>query len=262
MRIDSEQTRGREPHAKCAGPCLRAVHHRRIHTATGGFAQRTGRKEQAVAETALILDRNLEISLQAVMLQSIVAENHVAASVGREQRAGGGGAICADPHRAPRTPGKQQRLVADLRGIVTLAHRAGSGVGPAVPPAENSGAQSLRAQGFDEREDQRGFPCAPDGQVSDDDHRNVKSHRGQRAYAKEQTTHGYQQTKDKAQGKQQHRHGAQPVPVTRGKASGKKGGPGGLHTRPARYFVDCSTANTTWPKPAWRAASMTRITDW
>src|SRR5438445_543936 len=84
---------------------------------------------------------------------------------------------------------------------------------------------------------------------------------GQRARAKEQTTQGYQQTKDKAQRKQQQRHRTQPVPVTRGKASGKKSGPGGLHTRAAGYFVDCSTANTTWPKPAWRAASMTRITD-
>jgi len=140
MRIDSEQTRGRESHAKCAGPCLRAVHHRRIDTPTRGLTQRTGRKAQAVPKTALILDRDLEISLQAVMLQSIVAENHVAASVGCEQRAGGGGAICADPHWTPRTLGKQQSLVADVRGIVTLAHRAGSGVGPAVPPAENSRA--------------------------------------------------------------------------------------------------------------------------
>ena len=261
MRIDSVQTREREPHAKCAGPRLGAVHHRRIHAATGRLTQRTGRKQQAVAKTALVLDGDFEISLQAVMLQSVVAENHVTASMGCEQRACGGGAIRADPHRAPRTLGEQPRLIADVCGIVTLAHRAGSGVGPAVPSAENSGASPLRAQGFDEREDQRGFPRAPDRQVSDDDHRNVKSHRGQRAYAKEQTTQGYQQTKDKAYRKQQRRHRTQPVPVTRGKASGKKSGPGGLHTRAARYFVDCSTANTTWPKPAWRAASMTRITD-
>ena len=261
MPIDSVQTRRREPHAKCASLRLGAVHDRRIHGATGRFTQGTGRKEQTVAKTAVIFDRDFEISLQAVMLQPIVAENHVAAAMGREQSACGGGPICPDPHRAPRTLGKQQRFIADLRGIVTLIHRAGSGVGPAVPPAENSGAYPLRAQGFDEREDQRGFPRAPDRQVSDDDHRNANPHRGQRAYAKEQTTQGYQQTKDKAQRKQQQRHRAQPVPVTRGKASGRKGGPDGLHTRAARYFVDCSTANTTWPKPAWRAASMTRITD-
>src|SRR5712691_1724971 len=140
MRIDSVQTRRREAHAKRARPRLGTVYHRRIHAATGRLTQGTGRKEQAVAKTALILDRDFEISLQAVMLQSIVAENHVAASVGCEQRACGGGPICADPHRAPRALGKQQWLIADLRGIVTLAHRAGAGVGPAVPPAENSGA--------------------------------------------------------------------------------------------------------------------------
>ena len=50
------------------------------------------------------------------------------------------GAIRADPHRAARTLGKQQRLIADPRGIVTLTHHAGSGVGPSVPPAEDSGA--------------------------------------------------------------------------------------------------------------------------
>jgi len=160
--IDSVQTRRREPHAKCAGLRLGAVHDRRIHAATGRLAQRTGRKEQAVAKTAVILDRDFEISLQAVMLQSIVAEKHVAAGVGCEQRACGSSPIRADPHRTPRTLGKQQRLVADLRGIVTLPHRAGSGVGPAVAPAENSGTQPLRAQGFDEREDQRGFPRASD----------------------------------------------------------------------------------------------------
>ena len=196
------------------------------------------------------------------MLQSVVAENHVAASVGREQRAGGGGAIRADPHRAPRTLGEHQRLIANLRGIFSRAHRARPGVRPAVPPAENSGVQPLAAQSFGEREDQRGFARTPDRQVSDDDHRNVKSHRGQRACAKEQAAQGYQQTKDKAYRKQQHRHRAQPVPVTRGKISVKRGGPNDLHTRAARYFVACSTANTTWPKPAWRAASMTRITDW
>src|SRR6267143_1541623 len=160
--IDPVQTGRREPHAKCAGLRLGAVHDGRIHAATGRLAQRTGRKEQAVAKTALILDCDLEISLQAVMLQSIVAENHVAARVGCEQRTRGGGAICADPHRAPRTLCKQQRLVADLRGIITLAHRVGSGVVPAVASAENSGVQPLRAQGVDEREDQRGFPRASD----------------------------------------------------------------------------------------------------
>src|SRR5258706_15975673 len=101
MLLDSVQTRRREPHAKCARPCLRAVHHRRIHAATGGLPQRTGRKQQAVAETALLLDRDLQISLQTVMLQSIVPENHVAASGGCEQRAGGGGPIRAPPPPAP-----------------------------------------------------------------------------------------------------------------------------------------------------------------
>ncbi len=74
------------------------------------------------------------------MLQSVVAKDHVATSMGCEQRACGSGAIRADPHRAARTLGKQQRLIADPRGIVTLTHRAGSGVGPSVPPAEDSGA--------------------------------------------------------------------------------------------------------------------------
>src|SRR5713101_4546877 len=100
MLIDSVQTRRREPHAKCARPRFGAVHHRRIHAATGWLSQRTSRKEQAIAETALILDCDFEIALQAVMLQSVIGENHVAVSMGCEQRACGGGAICADPHRA------------------------------------------------------------------------------------------------------------------------------------------------------------------
>src|SRR5260370_1371857 len=86
--------RSRRPkrHAKRARPRCGAVQHRRIHAATGRLSQRTSRKEQAVAETALILDCDFEISLQAVMLQSVVGKNHVAASMGCKQRAGGGGA--------------------------------------------------------------------------------------------------------------------------------------------------------------------------
>src|SRR5882762_3114609 len=139
MRINPVQTRRREPHAKRARPRLGAVHDPRIHAATGRLTQRTGRKEQAVAKTALILDRDFEISLQAVMLQSVVAENHVAGSMGCEQRACCGDAIGADPHWASRTLGEEQRLIADLCGIFSRANRAGSGVGPTMPPAENSG---------------------------------------------------------------------------------------------------------------------------
>src|SRR5258708_16355780 len=102
MRIASVKTRRREAHAKRARPRFGTVHHRRIHAATGRLTQGTGRKQQAVSRTALILDCDFEIPLQAVMLQSVVAANHVAASMGFEQRARRGGAICAVPH--PATP--------------------------------------------------------------------------------------------------------------------------------------------------------------
>src|SRR6185369_6969389 len=134
------------------------------------FAQRAGGKKQSVAQAALVLDRDFEIPLKAVVLQTVVAQDEVAAGIGGAQGAGRGGAIGADPHRASGSLGKQQRLVADPLGLVADRDRPGRNVRPAVSAAEYARPQPLSPQGVAKRKDQRRFSRTSSCQVADDDY--------------------------------------------------------------------------------------------
>ena len=82
------------------------------------LAQRAGGQHPAVADAAGLVDhRDLEVSLQRVMLQSVVGDDHVAIRMRREQCPRRGDAVAADPDRH-RVGGDEQGLVADFGGIV------------------------------------------------------------------------------------------------------------------------------------------------
>ena len=77
-----------------------AVHDDGIDRSRGAtrLAQRAGGQQQAVAEAALAVDdRDLDVARQRVVLQAVVAHQHVA-SRAAEQRLGGGDAVGARPH--------------------------------------------------------------------------------------------------------------------------------------------------------------------
>jgi len=180
------KARRREPHSKRTGSRFTAVDHCRVHPATRRLAQRSRRKHQSVTETALILDCNLEIAMQPIVLQSVVADNHIALAIGREQGASGRSAIGTYPHRATRTLGKQQRLIADPRGVVSHAHPTRPDMSSPISPAENAGTSSFAAQNLDQCEDEGRLPRAAHGEIPDDDHRDMKAHGTQHAEAVKQ----------------------------------------------------------------------------
>ena len=197
------KARRREPHSKRTGSRFATVDDCRIHPAIRRLTQRSCRKHQAVTETALILDCYLEIAMQTIVLEPVVADNHIALAIGREQGASGRNAIGTDPHRATGTLGKQQRLVADPRGVVSHAHPMGPDMNSPVSPAENARTSSFAAQNLDQREDEGRFSRAAHGEVPDNDHRDMKAHRTQHADAIEQPPQSDQKTKGKVRRKQQ-----------------------------------------------------------
>ena len=91
---------GEVDHAEVAGPA-----------AFGRLAQRAGRQESRIAVAATAIDDlDLDIARQAVVLQSVVADDDVA--TGLDQRARGGDPVAVDAHLRHGPPREQQWLVA------------------------------------------------------------------------------------------------------------------------------------------------------
>src|SRR5258706_310937 len=94
-----------------------AVHHRRVDAAQprNRLAQRAGGQQKPVAETPLADDhRELDISRERIVLQAVVAHQHVHFGVRLEERARGGRAIGRDIDGNARAPRDDYRLVADM----------------------------------------------------------------------------------------------------------------------------------------------------
>ena len=58
----SPEPGGLEPHRERAGTAPPAIDHGRVDLPRRRLAQRSGRQQQAVAEAALVLDRDLEVA--------------------------------------------------------------------------------------------------------------------------------------------------------------------------------------------------------
>src|SRR5215831_20059560 len=98
---DPVEARRRESHRERASSRRPAVLHRRVHAATAGLAQRPGGEEEAVAQAPLVLHRDLEVALQPIVLQPVVAENDVALGAGGAEGASSRDPVGAYPYRAP-----------------------------------------------------------------------------------------------------------------------------------------------------------------
>ena len=80
------------------------------------LAQGPGRQRPAIPEAAPVEHGNLHVARKAVVLQTVVAENHVAVRMRGQQRPAGGDAIPADKDRAAGAAADQQRFVANQFG--------------------------------------------------------------------------------------------------------------------------------------------------
>ena len=96
-----------------------AVHDHRIDLAQArdGLAQRPRGQRQPVAEAPLAVDhRDLDVARERVVLQAVVAHEHVDLGMRFEQRARRGGPVGRDVDRHARAPRDQHRLVAEMLG--------------------------------------------------------------------------------------------------------------------------------------------------
>jgi len=157
MRIDPVQTRGMR-RMRNAPDSVRHRSPRRVHAAIRRLRKGPAGSSKPLPNRAHPRLR-FRISLQVVMLQSVVAEDHVAASMGCEQRARCGGAIRADPHGHPERSASSKGS-SPARAASSPAFTARGPASVRRTPTEDSGRSPWRAA-VDEREDQRVFSPVP-----------------------------------------------------------------------------------------------------
>ena len=151
--------------------------------ARGRLAQRSGRQQQPVAESARrIDDRDLDVAREPVVLQAVVAQHDVARRMRCEQAARRGDAVAADPHRdsrrrraaaARRRRRRGSSLDAHLARALLACRRGRGSRCRACGPA--------RASASRQRDDQRRLARAAHGDVADDDDRHADARAPQHA---------------------------------------------------------------------------------
>jgi hypothetical protein len=173
--VEAHRLRARQRHPQAPGgaAAARAVadHEVDLVEACGRLAQRAGGQAAAVADAALRVDhRDLEVPLQAVMLQPVVRHDDVCA--GGHGGAGRREPVPADPHRHAGDARQQQGLIAaEIRRVpgrhaVRLAR-----LGPAIAAADDRGAQAAPRQRAHQPGHQRRLAGAAHGHVADHHHR-------------------------------------------------------------------------------------------
>ena len=110
------------------------------------------------------------------MLQSVVADNRVAAGVDQQLR--GGGAIAPNRDASAAAPRKHDGLVAGNRRIIRGVDQARRSAGAAESSRDDSGLESECAQPCHQPDDQWGFAGSADTQIPDDDDRTAQPHAG------------------------------------------------------------------------------------
>jgi hypothetical protein len=80
-----------------------------------GLTQGTGRQEATVACAATVKHHHLGRALQAIVLHSVVGDDHITVRVSSQQRLSCGNAIAPDKDRHATAPGQQKGFIADQR---------------------------------------------------------------------------------------------------------------------------------------------------
>src|SRR6185295_17933322 len=134
------------------------------------------------------------------------------------------------------------RLVADFVGLRGYRGRPRRAARAAITARDDRRRPAMRLEEFGDPQHERRLAAAADAEVADDDHRNAGVHASQNPRAEKKPPHQHQESEHEARRPQQPREGAAAVPVP-------------------HYLFDC-VVKVICDRPATRAASMTRTTDW
>jgi len=135
------------------------------------FAQGTGRKETIVSVATPAIDHfYLQVAAQAVMLEAVIANDHIASGGG--QRKCGGGAVAIHAHLRPGTPRDQHRFVAAVGRRGAALHPCSGGfVAPSIAATGYARSPTFILQPLHQCDGQRRFAGAADREVADHHHR-------------------------------------------------------------------------------------------
>ena len=215
----------------------------------GGLAQRSRGQQPAIAEAARAVDDgDLDAPRQAVMLQSVVGQDHVAPRMPGEERPAGSDPVAGDDDGIAGAC-EQQRLVADPARIVlrTDRERRARLVVPAVAAAHDPRPEPALRQRQRERGHERRLAGAADRDVADDDHRSAHLDRVPHADPVERAPGRHADAEQERERQQDERDGRGPRRIPRGdEAFGKRHG-ARAPARSARHFGSADwVAKVTW----------------
>ena len=224
-----------------------------IHLTQAGrrLAQRASRETSAVAKSAQSIDHgNFNIALQAVMLQTVVADDHVAIIAG-EQRLGRRDPIRPDHDGTTAALRQQHRLIADFAGIAVGGDMARPFAGiTAIAPADHTGFVAGLAQQFHQPGGQRSLAGAADADIADDDDGRSDAMAFEKTDAVQLPAQAHDQAEQQAQRPKQHRDQVEGIAVAIQPGHGPDSGAGGA----------LSVAMVSCCKPNWPATSSTVTT--
>ncbi|KAG1199823.1 hypothetical protein G6F35_012471 [Rhizopus arrhizus] len=142
-----------------------------LGSAADRLTQRSGRNHPAIAVAALGIDHfNFDVACQPVVLQAIVADDHIAA--GLDQRLASGNAVTIHAHRHAGLPRDQHRLVAALGGrCVGLYPQRLVRILAAIATTGHTRLPAGGTQALDQGDGQRRLAGAACGDVADHDDR-------------------------------------------------------------------------------------------
>ena len=141
-------------------------------------AQGAGRKDATIADAAAAVDdRDGQVLHQRRILQAVIHDDDAGALRFRQRRAGDAVAR-NDRGRHAR---QQQRLVADLRGVIGMGvHKLRAGGAAAIAAAETKHPLAAFDEHFGERHDQGRLAGAAEGEISHAQHGHARARAGTR----------------------------------------------------------------------------------
>jgi hypothetical protein len=174
---------------------------------------RTGRQQEAVAAEPMIEHDQFSVAREAVMLQAVVADDHVDFAMRSAQRLRGGHAVRANPHRRTGAARDQQWFVAADPRRRHGRNRRRRPHARAVAARHHAGCEPGGAQRFNKRDHGWRLAGPADGHVADHHHRHADSHGLQPAERERGAARGGNCTEDAGQRRERPRERAALLPL-------------------------------------------------
>lgn len=188
-------------HGVLAGEGVSAVYHHRIHClqARYGFSQWPGGEQVAIAKTACpVDDRDLDIALQTVMLQAVIAQHDIALRISLQGSMRRSGAIPADPYRANVATCHQERFIANLLWRAVCQNLLWPLRFAAIATTDDERMPAAPDKLLCQCKRQRGFAGSADTDVSDHEDRQQQLIAGKNVAVIHRTAQCGQRTKNQA----------------------------------------------------------------